>query len=256
MTDPIKLDTNLSTQSPVEIGRPDTAVASPRVDTLGDSLIIVPARNTVLFPGALMPITVGRPRSIAAAQEAARSNLPIGVVLQRNPEIDDPLADDLYTVGTVASVLRYIAAPDGTHHLVVQGTHRFRVREFLPDLPYLVARIDAIDEPDQAKMGSPEGEARLLQLKQRALEVIQLLPEPPAELVALIQEAVSPAALADLIAALLDIEPADKQALLEMTDYLKRADRVLEILVHRAEVMRISRDISSQTKKTDRKSVV
>src|SRR5918994_723420 len=113
-----------------------------------DALIILPVRSVVLYPGIMLPLALGRPKSIAAAQEAARSERPLGVVLQRQAEVEDPSPDDLHQVGTTAAILRYITAPDGQHHIVVQGQQRFRVREFLPGYPYLAARIEGIDEPE------------------------------------------------------------------------------------------------------------
>ena len=96
-----------------------------------DAMIIVPVRNMVLFPGAVVPLTIGRKRSIAAAQQAARGQHPIGVLLQRQGDIEDPGPNDLHWVGTTANVVRYITAPDGAHHLICQGEERFRVLEFL-----------------------------------------------------------------------------------------------------------------------------
>ena len=87
----------------------------------GDALIIVPVRNTVLFPGVVMPITIGRPKSIAAAQQAVREQRPIGILLQRDAELSEPGPDDLYRVGTMANIVRYITGPDDSHHLVCQG---------------------------------------------------------------------------------------------------------------------------------------
>jgi ATP-dependent Lon protease len=235
---------------PESLTRSESAGANPESTKLGDTIILIPMRNTVLFPGAVLPISVGRKASIQAAQEAARSGLPVGLVLQRRPEVEEPGLADLHEIGTAAMVLRYVATPTGAHHLVCQGFRRFRVRELLPNLPYLVARIEEIPEPEPASLASPETAARLLLLKQRAMEVLQLLPEPPAELVAVVQQADAAATLADLITTVLDIEPTEKQALLETIDAGQRIDRVLEILAHRAEVLRISRDISSQTQKS------
>jgi ATP-dependent Lon protease len=219
------------------------------VVTMPDTLAIIPMRNTVLFPGAVLPITLGRQRSIQAVQEAARANQPIGLVLQRNPESEEPGAVDLHEVGTVAVVIRYIAAPNGAHHLVCQGTQRFKICEFLSNMPYLVARIDLIEDAGPDDLHTPEALARLLQLQERTLALLQALPEPPAELIALVQQAASAAVLVDLVPSLIDLEPTEKQALLETFDLSKRVDRVLEILAHRTEVMRISRDIMSQTQK-------
>src|SRR5690625_2284778 len=114
-----------------------------------DAMIILPVRNVVLFPGIVLPLTLGRGVSIAAAQEAARSDRPLGILLQRDPQVDAPGPDDLHTIGTVASVMRYVTAPDRSHHVICQGENRFRVLEFLPDYPFLVARIERIGEKEE-----------------------------------------------------------------------------------------------------------
>ncbi|QFY44128.1 endopeptidase La [Candidatus Methylospira mobilis] len=231
-------------QSP--LGAPDQ---TRQHATLPDTLAIIPMRNTVLFPGAALPITLGRQRSIQAVQEAARANQPIGLVLQRNPECEEPGAGDLYEVGTVAVVIRYMAAANGTHHLVCQGTQRFKIREFLPNMPYPVARIVLIEDADPNDLHTPEALARLLQLQERTLALLQALPEPPAELIAVVRQADSASTLVDLIPSVMDLEATEKQALLETFDLSKRVDRVLEILAHRTEVMRISQDIMTRTQK-------
>ena len=105
-----------------------------------DALIVIPMRNTVLFPGVISPVTVGRATSVAAAQEAVRSEKKVGFLLQRDPQKNDVTPEDLYWVGTAGQVVRYITGAEGTHHLVVQGQNRFRVLEFLPGWPFLVAR--------------------------------------------------------------------------------------------------------------------
>src|SRR5215475_6256855 len=112
-----------------------------------DALIIIPVRNIVLFPGVVAPLTVGRPKSVAAAQQAVREQRQIGVLLQKNAEAEDPGPDDLFRVCTVANVVRYITAPDETHHIVCQGVQRARVLDFLPGTPFPVARILQIPEP-------------------------------------------------------------------------------------------------------------
>src|SRR6478752_3705041 len=107
----------------------------------GDALIIVPVRNTVLFPGVVIPISIGRPKSIAAAQQAVREQRQIGLVLQRDAEASEPGPDDLYRVGTVANIVRYITGPDDSHHVVCQGVQRMRVLDYLPGTPFLAARV-------------------------------------------------------------------------------------------------------------------
>jgi ATP-dependent Lon protease len=212
-----------------------------------DALVILPVRGTVLFPGTVLPITVGRPRSIAAAQEAVKRGLAVGLVLQRDSEIEDPAGADLYQLGTAAAVLRYVTAPDGSHHLVSQGQYRFRIVEFLPGFPFLVARVDRIGE---AEIRTPELEARMLHLKRQAAEALELLPQAPPELAAALQSITGAGALADLIASVMDLEPAEKQGVLETVDVLLRLKRVSDLLSHRIEVLRLSRQIGQQTKET------
>src|SRR5919106_4007838 len=234
--------------------RPVTAKSAPAAEesartteaSLPDDIIcIVPVRNVVLFPGIVMPLSLGRAKSIAAAQEAARGQRPIGVLLQRVAEADDPAPDQLYQVGCVAGILRYVTAPDGNHHIVCQGQQRFHVREFVPGYPFLAARIERIDEPEEL---TPEIEARFLHLKDRALEALQLLPQVPPELINAVQSASSPSQAADLVASFMDLRPEEKQQILEAFDLRARLDKVLELLEHRIEVLRISRDIGQQTK--------
>ena len=146
------------------------------IKTPEDALIIIPKRNTVLFPGVISPITVGRIGSVAAAQEAVRSEKKVGFLLQRDPQKNDVTPEDLFWVGTAGQVVRYITGAEGTHHLVVQGQSRFRVLEFLPGWPFLVARAQMIESKDDS---NPDIEARFLQLKAQAVEAIGLLPSAP-----------------------------------------------------------------------------
>ena len=212
-----------------------------------DVLIIVPVRNMVLFPGVVLPVTVGRERSIAAAEEAARSGRKIGFLLQRDPEKQNPTPADLYKVGTVASLLRYVTAPDGSHHVICQGEQRFRVLDFLDGFPFLVARVEFIREPETI---TKTVEARSHYLRQQSIEAVKLLPQAPAELAKAIQGITEPGALADLIANFIDIEPAEKQAILETIDLQMRLDRVTDLVNHRLEVLKLSRQIDKQAKES------
>src|SRR5215469_2590777 len=101
-----------------------------------DGLIILPVRGLVLFPGMVMPIALGRQRSILAAQRAVREQKPIGVLMQRNNEAEDPIPVDMHRMGTIANIVRYMTTPDGAHHLICQGEQRFRVLDYLNGWPF------------------------------------------------------------------------------------------------------------------------
>ena len=210
-----------------------------------DVLIILPVRNTVVFPGAVIPLTIGRRISLAAAEEAARSGRRIGLVMQRDASVDEPKAADLHPVGTIARVVRYFTARDGTQHVVCQGEQRFRVLDHLPGLPFLAARFDLIYAPatDTAAL-----EARARILKERAIEAIALLPQAMPELAGVLQQIDDPGQLADLVAGFLDIKPQQKQEVLEIFDVQRRLDRVLDLLSHQVEVLKLSRQVDEQTK--------
>ncbi|MFK4530761.1 ATP-dependent Lon protease [Bradyrhizobium japonicum] len=210
-----------------------------------DALIVIPVREMVLFPGAIAPIAIGRAKSIAAAQQALREQRPVGIVLQRSPEIEEPGPDDLYRVATIANIVRYITAPDGTHHIVCQGVQRARILDFLPGTPFLAARFQQIPEPTTS---SPEIEARALNLQRQAIEAVELLPQAPPELVAMFQSTTAPGALADLATSFMDIKPQDKQEVLETIDLALRVEKVSKHLAERLEVLRISNEIGQKTK--------
>ena len=210
-----------------------------------DALIIVPVRNTVLFPGLVLPITLGRPKSIAAAQQAVRDQRQVGILLQRDAEVADPTPIDMHRMGTLANIVRYITAPDGSHHLVCQGVQRFQIVEYLSGWPFFVARVLQIPEPETS---SAEVEARFVNLKAQTLEAIQLLPQAPPELLAAVQSIEGPSALADLAIAYMDVKPEEKQEILETVDISARMDKVLRLLSHRIEVLRLSQEIGRQTK--------
>jgi ATP-dependent Lon protease len=230
-----------------EPASPRAASEAEAVSIPSDALIIVPVRNTVLFPGVVAPITVARPRSIAAAQQALREQRPIGIVLQRNADVDDPTPDDLYRVCTVANIVRYITAPDETHHIICQGVQRARILDFLPGTPFLAARVLHIPEPTTT---SPEIEARFLNLQRQAIEAIQLLPQAPPELVGAFQSVTSPAMLADLATSYMDIKPQEKQEILETIDLSLRMDKVSRYLAERLEVLRLTNEIGQKTRAT------
>jgi ATP-dependent Lon protease len=229
------------------IGDASESSAAQLVSIPADALIIIAVRNTVLFPGMIAPITLGRPQAIAAAQQAVREQRQIGILLQRDAELNEPALDDLHRIGTAANIVRYLTGPDDSHHIVCQGIQRIRVLDFLPGTPFPAARVLNIPEPTT---NSPEIEARFLNLQRQAIEATELLPQPPQELIAILQSTTSPAALADLATSYMDIKPQEKQEILETVDVALRVEKVSRHLAERIEVLRLSNEIGQQTKAT------
>jgi ATP-dependent Lon protease len=234
-----------STDEPSSEITQEDLVQSPPVPN--DALIIVPMRGTVLFPQNVAPLVMGRKASIAAIQQAVRSEKPIGLLMQKRDKDEEPGPDDLYPVGTVTEILRYITAPNGAHHVIGQGVQRFRVKEFLPDYPFLVARIERYEETE---ISTQDVEARVLTLKQKALEVLTQSKQAPDELVNAIRSISSPSMLIDLIASYLIAKPTDKQEILALFDIKERIDKILELLNYHIEVLKLSNKISEQTQET------
>ena len=214
------------------------------VSVSDDMLIILPMRNLVLFPGVVIPVAATRARTVAAAKEAIKTKRPVGFLLQMDPATDEPAGEDLYKIGTVASILRYVKEKDGTHDLIVQGERRFRVLDFQSGLPFTLARVEYLPEQHV----DSEIEARALNLKRLAAQAVELLPQVPVELSNAVQRMESPSALADLVASFMDVKSEEKQKLLEQLDLRMRLDRVSELVSHRIEVLKLQQQIESQTR--------
>ena len=224
-----------------------TPAGGEAVQLPADALPILPIRNSILFPGVVIPLSVARPRSLAAIQHAVRNKSPLGVLLQRDAEMAEPGPADLHAIGTIGVILRYATAPDGSHHIICGGDRRFRIIEYLAGFPFLVARVEAIEEPEAS---GPEIEARMMQLKEQAAEALKLIPDAPEELASTLQSVTSPTAVAYVVTNFLDIKIEEKQQILEINDVQERLDRVLWFLAHRLEVLRLSHDIGKRTRET------
>jgi ATP-dependent Lon protease len=210
-----------------------------------DVLIVLPMRDLVLFPGVVLPIAIHGKRALAAAQEAVRTQRRVGLLLQKDPAIEDPETDGLHQVGTAASIVRFITAADGTHHLICQGEQRFTVLDYASQEPFFVARIDPHKE---VTVLDREVEARGLNLREKAMEALQLLPQAPAELANAIRGIESISSLADIVASFMDLKTADKQDILATFDLKTRLDRVLTLINRRIEVLKVSRQIDERTR--------
>jgi len=232
---------------PASAGTSTAPAGGEAVQLPADALPILPIRNSILFPGVVIPLSIARPRSLAAIQHAVRNKAPIGVILQRDAETADPGPADLHAVGTIGVILRYATAPDGSHHIICGGDRRFRAIEFLEGYPFLAARVQPITEVEAT---GTEVEARMMQLKEQAAEALKLIPEAPEELAATLQAITAPAAAAYVVTNFLDIKIEEKQQILEINDVRERLDRVLWFLAHRLEVLRLSHDIGKRTRET------
>src|SRR3981189_1829657 len=232
-------DANVSDDSGTATGQRNPVIPD-------DATIILPVRNLLLFPGIVLPLTIARPFSIAAAEEAVRRGRKVGLLLQDDPSIEQPDPEHLRRVGTIAEILRYVTSED-THYVICRGLRRFRVEEFLSGFPYLVARIEEIGI---SEVMTPEVEARMRLLKTRAREAIKLLPNLPAEIPAAIDSLESPSALADFLAGIIDIPVADKQDLLETFDVTQLLDKLLGLMAKRIQILQLSKEIGEQTQQT------
>jgi ATP-dependent Lon protease len=209
-----------------------------------DVLIILPVREIVLFPGVVLPISVSGKRALAAAQEGVRTQRRVGLLLQEDSG-SEASPENLHRVGTVATIVRFVTAGDGSHHLIAQGEERFTVLDYVSREPFLVARIEPHREP---AVIDREIEGRGFTLRERAIEALQLLPQAPAELANAIRAIESIPALADTVASFMDLKVGEKQQILATFDLRRRLDLVLEFLNRRIEVLKVSRQIDERTR--------
>ena len=210
-----------------------------------EPLILVAVGDMVLLPGMVVPLAVNSRAAAAALQEAARTEQHLAVVLQREPLTETPSLGDLHAIGTEARLLRYVTGRDGSHNAIVQGIGRVRVEAVVSNASHPVVTISHIPEPSDR---NSEVDARLHQLRERALDVLRLIEQAPPELAATVRSIEQPGALADFVTGLLDLTPFEKQEVLETIELLPRLDRVISRLAYRHEVLRLSHDIGQQTR--------
>lgn len=216
-------------------------------EAVPDTLPILTLRNTVLFPGVVLPITVGRDASLKLVKEAFSGDKLVGVVAQKDVTTEEPEPDDLHEVGTVAVILKLIKMPDGTKSIVIQGKRRFAVKSYEQTTPFLRARVTPY-ETESDDDGDVEIEARLHSLKELAVQIVNLSPHLPSEAALAIQNIESPTFLIHFIASNLQIEVDDKQQLLQTVSLAERADLTLEHLKREVQVLQISEEIRTKVR--------
>ncbi|MCJ7803673.1 MAG: endopeptidase La [Desulfobacterales bacterium] len=210
-----------------------------------DELPIVPLRGTVLFPDLILPIMVGRKKSVKLIDDAMDSDRIIGVITQKRSEIEDPKETDLYSVGVAALILRMIRELDGSQRVIVQGVSRIKVKEYIQREPYFKARSEVLDE------GLAQGveiEALMMNLKNLFQRAVELAPYLTSELGTMVSNIKSPSILADLIASNLNISTTEKQGILETFDIRERLTKVHLFLNKEVQVLELGNKIQSQVK--------
>jgi ATP-dependent Lon protease len=208
-----------------------------------EALAILPLRNSVLFPASVVPVNVGRPRSVRLIEDAFGSERPtIGVVAQRSSDVEDPQFADLFQVGTVARVLKVIRLSSGNYSVVLQGVARMRIVEPAETRPTLRARIERIAERPERKV---ETDALMVHLRESARRLLSVLPQLPREAAQALDNVQEAGALADLVASNLPIATPQKQSVLELLDVRERLRRVIELLGRQSEVHRVKQEIST-----------
>jgi ATP-dependent Lon protease len=222
---------------------PDVEEIGDSTEPLPDALPILPLRETVTYPDTLTPLAVGQERSIKLVNDVLSGNRMLAMVASKDPELDAPGPEDLYGVGVVGSVARMMKVPDGTLRILVQGSLRIRILDYVSEEPYLVARIEEMPDVIEA---STELEALTRNVQTTFSEIIEAIPYLPEELQLAVANLDEPSALSHLIAGALRISTEEKQELLETVNVTKRLRRLSEILTRELEVVQLGSKIQSQ----------
>lgn len=211
-----------------------------------DNLALLPLRNTVLFPGVVLPITVGRDKSIRAVTEAYKANKLIGVVAQKDSSVEDPSAKDLERVGTIAKIVKQIKMPDGGTTIIIQGKSRFAIGHITSEEPYFRADISVVSEEDAPK--DPDFEAYVANIKDLATEIIQLSPNIPTEASVILKNIENPSFLIHFVSSNLTLDIRDKQRLLEMDRLRERADVLMQFLQKELQFAELKNKVTNKTR--------
>ncbi|HNW70540.1 MAG TPA: endopeptidase La [Bacteroidales bacterium] len=216
-------------------------------EPLPETLPILPLRNTVLFPGVVIPITVGRDKSIRLIKEAYKAKQNIGVVSQIDSNIEDPSFDDLYKVGTVAIILKTLHMPDGSTTVIIQGKKRFTLLDINSTEPYFTAHIGAFVTNEAVKKDK-KFQALISSLKDFSIQMAKQSPNIPSEAAFAIKNIESPSFLVNFISSNLNIELSEKQHLLETPDLTDRANQVLNYMVKELQMIELKNQIQNKVK--------
>ncbi len=227
-----------------------TPVQSPLIQAIQvpDTLALLPVRGSVAFPGAVLPLTVGRPKSRKMLDDALTREKIIGVITQRNDAVEDPNPQDLFEIGTASLVLKMVKAPEGHLNILTHGLVRFRIVEILETEPFIRAKVEILQ--DKTPDSTPPFDLLVKSVRETAERMIQLSPNIPDEAGQIITNIDQPGVLADFLAANLSGEYAEKQSLLEEIDVTLRLERVRERIAARIELLELQERIQNQVRTT------
>lgn len=214
-------------------------------EELPDELSILPIKNTVLFPGVVIPITVTRQKSIRLIKKAYQGNRIIGVVAQKNKQAEEPGIEDLYRFGTVARIIKMLVLPDGNTTIIIHGKNRFQIREFMQDEPFMTARIDLQTEP-ALDLESKEVKALVQSLKDAATKILKLNPEIPQEAQVALDNIQSTGFLIHFLSSNLNVDVAEKQKILETNNIIDRGTLLLQYMLKEIQMLEIKHEIQKK----------
>ena len=211
-----------------------------------DILPILPLRNTVLFPGVVLPITVGRDKSIKAVNDVYKLDKLIGVLAQKDANIEEPAPGDLCSIGTVAKIVKLIKMPDGGTTIIIQGKKRFELLEMQTEDPYFKASIRLLD--DDVLPVSEDFKAHISSIKDLAAQIIHLSPNLPTEASIILKNIENPSFLINFVSSNLNSDLVEKQSLLEIHDIYKRSERLIHILNRELQFAELKDKVTSKTR--------
>lgn len=211
-------------------------------EDLPEELSILPIKNTVLFPGVVIPITVTRQKSIRLIKKAYQGNRIVGVIAQKNKLTEEPSIEDIYRYGTVARIIKMLVLPDGNTTIIIQGKNRFSIREFVQEDPHLTARVELLLEP-KLNLDSKEVTALVQSLKDAASKILRLNPEIPQEAQMALDNIQSTSFLIHFLASNLNVDVGDKQKILETANIIDRGTLLLQYMLKEIQMLEIKYEI-------------
>ncbi|HVP10032.1 MAG TPA: LON peptidase substrate-binding domain-containing protein, partial [Phycisphaerae bacterium] len=233
------------------LAKPQQTVAEEKEPVVPELLPILPVRDTVLFPGTIVPLNIGREKSKKLIESVSAGNKVLGVVAQQNADTEDPGLNELFRVGTVVSILKTIPLAEGNQSIIVHGLVRFGIEELAQTEPFLIARAHPRED---TFVETTELDALVETAKRQAQRVIELTPGVPDEAISILNHIEKPSSVADFLAANLSLSLAEKQELLETFDVPERLRKIIKALASQLDILELSRKIHQQVKKQIDKS--